>query len=132
MLGTWLGIIVAACAVVAAWVGVAKLRDDRRREREVREEREAAQRAAQARAAKRRLEVVDRLPEGFSAHLPEAGQPVDPNTYHEEYEKELKAGEPFLGPAMMKDAFFSALVVVTVIVPEVALAETVVPVGESV
>jgi hypothetical protein len=62
--------------VVAAWVGVAKLRDDRRREREVREERaaverEAARRAADARAAERRLEVVDRLPEGFSSHLPE-------------------------------------------------------------
>lgn len=75
MLGTWLGIIGAACAVVAAWVGVAKLRDDRRREREVREERaaaerEAARRAADARAAERRLEVVDGLPEGFSANLP--------------------------------------------------------------
>jgi ferric-dicitrate binding protein FerR (iron transport regulator) len=77
MLGTWLGIIVAACAVVAAWVGVAKLRDDRRREREAQEEREAAQRAAHARAAERRLEVVDRLPEGFSAHLPEAGQSAE-------------------------------------------------------
>jgi ubiquinol-cytochrome c reductase cytochrome b subunit len=52
---------------------------------------------------------------GISAP-PVAGQPVDPKTYHEEYEKELKAGEPFLGPAMMKDAFFSALVVITVIV----------------
>ena len=52
---------------------------------------------------------------GISAP-PVAGQPVDPKTYHEEYEKELKAGEPFLGPAMMKDAFFSALVVITVVV----------------
>jgi ferric-dicitrate binding protein FerR (iron transport regulator) len=77
MLGTWLGIIAAACAVVAAWVGVAKLRDDRRREREAQEERETAQRAAHARAAERRLEVVDRLPEGFSANLPEVAQSAE-------------------------------------------------------
>jgi ubiquinol-cytochrome c reductase cytochrome b subunit len=51
---------------------------------------------------------------GISA-APVAGQPVDPKTYHEEYEKELKQGEPFLGPAMMKDAFFSALAVITVV-----------------
>jgi ubiquinol-cytochrome c reductase cytochrome b subunit len=52
---------------------------------------------------------------GISAP-PVAGQPVDPKTYQEQYEKELKEGEPFPGPAMMKDAFFSALVVITVIV----------------
>ncbi len=57
---------------------------------------------------------------GISAP-PVAGQPVDPKTYHEEYEKELKQGEPFLGPAMLKDAFFSALVV-TVVVTIAALA----------
>jgi ubiquinol-cytochrome c reductase cytochrome b subunit len=51
---------------------------------------------------------------GISAP-PVAGQPVDPKTYHEEYEKELKQGEPFLGPAMLKDAFFSALVVIVVV-----------------
>ena len=52
---------------------------------------------------------------GISAP-PVAGQLVDPKTYQEQYEKELKEGEPFLGPAMLKDAFFSALVVTTVIV----------------
>jgi len=52
---------------------------------------------------------------GISAP-PIAGQPVDPKTYHAEYEKELEKGEPFLGPAMMKDAFFSAFVVIVVVV----------------
>jgi ubiquinol-cytochrome c reductase cytochrome b subunit len=52
---------------------------------------------------------------GISAP-PVAGQPVDPKTYQEQYEKELKSGEPFLGPAMLKDAFFSAVVVIAVIV----------------
>ncbi len=63
---------------------------------------------------------------GISAP-PVAGQPVDPKTYHAEYEKELEKGEPFLGPAMMKDAFFSALVVIVV----VTLAVTIGPKGPS-
>lgn len=51
---------------------------------------------------------------GISAP-PVPGQVVNPNTYHAEYEKELEKGEPFLGPAMMKDAFFSALTVLVVL-----------------
>ncbi len=47
---------------------------------------------------------------------PVAGQPVDPKTYDEDYEKQLKAGVPFLGPAMLKDVFFSALAVIVVVV----------------
>lgn len=63
---------------------------------------------------------------GISAP-PTPGQTVDPKTYHAEYEKELEKGEPFLGPAMMKDAFFSALVVVIV----VALSAYIGPKGPS-
>lgn len=47
---------------------------------------------------------------------PVPGQPVDPKTYDEKYEAELKKGEPFLGDAMMKDALFSSLVVIVVVV----------------
>jgi ubiquinol-cytochrome c reductase cytochrome b subunit len=52
---------------------------------------------------------------GISAP-PVPGQVVDPKTYDEEYEKELKTGVPFLGDAMMKDALFSALAVLIVVV----------------
>src|SRR5215470_162645 len=45
---------------------------------------------------------------GISAP-PVPGQVVDPQTATEEYEKELKTGVPFLGPAFLKDAMFSAL-----------------------
>jgi ubiquinol-cytochrome c reductase cytochrome b subunit len=55
------------------------------------------------------------LKRGISAP-PVPGQVVDPKTYDTEYEKQLKAGVPFLGDAMMKDAFFSALVVIVVVV----------------
>lgn len=63
---------------------------------------------------------------GISAP-PKPGQVVDPKTYDAAYEKELAAGEPFLGPAMYKDAFFSALVVIVV----VALAALIGPKGPS-
>jgi ubiquinol-cytochrome c reductase cytochrome b subunit len=52
---------------------------------------------------------------GISAP-PVPGQVVDPKTYHAEYEKQLKTGVPFLGDAMKKDAFFSALAVIVVVV----------------
>jgi ubiquinol-cytochrome c reductase cytochrome b subunit len=63
---------------------------------------------------------------GISAP-PKPGEVVDPKTYHEEYEKELKTGVPFLGEAMAKDALFSALVVVVV----VAIAALAGPKGPS-
>jgi len=47
---------------------------------------------------------------------PEAGKPVDPRTYDAKYAKELEQGEPFMGPALFKDAFFSAQVVIVVVV----------------
>jgi ubiquinol-cytochrome c reductase cytochrome b subunit len=47
---------------------------------------------------------------------PVPGEKVDPKTYQEEYEKELKTGVPFLGEAFLKDAFFSSLVVIVVVV----------------
>jgi ubiquinol-cytochrome c reductase cytochrome b subunit len=59
---------------------------------------------------------------------PVAGRPVDPKTYDAEYEKELKAaGVPFFGPAVLKDAFFSALAVVVVVI----IAAVVGPKGPS-
>ncbi len=41
---------------------------------------------------------------------------VNPKTYDAEYEQELKSGVPFLGEAMRKDIFFSALAVIVVVV----------------
>ncbi len=52
---------------------------------------------------------------GVSA-LPVPGKTVDPRTYDGEYQKELKSGVPFMGDAMRKDIFFSALAVVVVVV----------------
>jgi ubiquinol-cytochrome c reductase cytochrome b subunit len=52
---------------------------------------------------------------GISAP-PVPGQVVDPKTYAVGYEKELKDGVPFLGDAFLKDALFSALVVIAVCV----------------
>jgi ubiquinol-cytochrome c reductase cytochrome b subunit len=52
---------------------------------------------------------------GISAP-PVAGQPVDPKTYEAEYEKQLHVGVPFLGEAMLKDAFFSFVAVIVVVV----------------
>lgn len=46
---------------------------------------------------------------------PAPGRPVDPATYDAEYEEELKQGVPFLGEALLKDAFFSALMVIAVV-----------------
>ncbi len=58
---------------------------------------------------------------------PVPGQVVDPTTYDEGYEKQLQTGVPFLGDAMLKDAFFSALAVIVV----VALAALLGPKGPS-
>jgi ubiquinol-cytochrome c reductase cytochrome b subunit len=66
------------------------------------------------------------LKRGISAP-PVSGQVVDPKTYDEEYEKQLKNGVPFFGDAMMKDAVFSALVVIVVVV----IAAVVGPKGPS-
>jgi ubiquinol-cytochrome c reductase cytochrome b subunit len=56
------------------------------------------------------------LKRGVSAP-PVPGTTVDPRTYQEEYEKELrKEGVPFFGDAMLKDALFSALTVIVVVV----------------
>jgi ubiquinol-cytochrome c reductase cytochrome b subunit len=52
---------------------------------------------------------------GISAP-PVPGQLVDPKTYDAAYHKELKTGVPFLGDAMLKDAFFSALAVIVVVI----------------
>src|SRR5207248_7017633 len=55
------------------------------------------------------------LQRGVSAP-PVPEQMVDPRTYDEDYEKQLKTGVPFLGEAMLKDAFFSAVAVIVVLV----------------
>jgi ubiquinol-cytochrome c reductase cytochrome b subunit len=56
------------------------------------------------------------LKRGVSAP-PVPGEVVDPKTYDAAYHEELKkTGVPFLGQAMLKDAFFSALAVVVVVV----------------
>ncbi len=47
---------------------------------------------------------------------PVPGKIVDPATYPEQYEAELKKGVPFFGEAMLKDAFFSSLTVIVVVV----------------
>jgi ubiquinol-cytochrome c reductase cytochrome b subunit len=47
---------------------------------------------------------------------PVPGRRVDPATYDAEYEEKLKDGVPFLGDAMLKDAFVSAVVVIVVVV----------------
>jgi len=54
------------------------------------------------------------IKKGISAP-PIPGQTVNPTTYDAEYEQELKTGVPFLGEAMQKDVFFSALVVIVVV-----------------
>ena len=60
------------------------------------------------------------LRRGVSAP-PLPGQVVDPKTYDVEYEEELKEGVPFLGDAMMKDVFFSSLLVILVLVLAVVI-----------
>ena len=55
------------------------------------------------------------LSRGVSAP-PVPGESVDPKTYDEAYEKQLESGVPFLGDAMLKDAVFSALAVIGVVV----------------
>jgi ubiquinol-cytochrome c reductase cytochrome b subunit len=55
------------------------------------------------------------LKRGISAP-PAPGKLVAPQTYQDAYEKELhEEGVPFFGPALLKDAFFSALTVVVVV-----------------
>jgi len=56
------------------------------------------------------------LKRGISAP-PEPGKTVDPRTYQEEYENELKTeGVPFFGEALLKDALFSSLTVIVIVV----------------
>ncbi len=55
------------------------------------------------------------------------GELVDPATYDEKYNAELKKGVPFLGEAMTKDALFSSLVVLVV----VTLAAVIGPKGHT-
>jgi len=56
------------------------------------------------------------LKRGISAP-PVPGKIVDPRTYQEKYEKELKEdGVPFFGEAMLKDALFSSLTVIVIVV----------------
>jgi ubiquinol-cytochrome c reductase cytochrome b subunit len=56
------------------------------------------------------------LKRGISAP-PIPGKTVDPRTYQEEYEKELKKeGVPFFGEALLKDALFSSLTVIVIVV----------------
>jgi ubiquinol-cytochrome c reductase cytochrome b subunit len=55
------------------------------------------------------------LTRGVSAP-PVPGEAVDPRTYDEAYEERLRSGVPFLGDAMLKDALFSALAVIAVVV----------------
>jgi ubiquinol-cytochrome c reductase cytochrome b subunit len=52
---------------------------------------------------------------------PVPGQVVDPTTYDEAYEKQLKSGVPFLGDAMRKDAVFSSAAVIVVVLLAVVL-----------
>lgn len=47
---------------------------------------------------------------------PVAGRPVDPRTYHEEYEKELESGVPFYPNPVRRDMIFSALTVLVIVV----------------
>ena len=46
---------------------------------------------------------------------------VDPSTYDEQVREELKRGVPFLGEAMLKDVFFSAVTVILVVAVSAAL-----------
>jgi ubiquinol-cytochrome c reductase cytochrome b subunit len=56
------------------------------------------------------------LKRGVSAP-PVAGRKVDPRNYQEEYENELKKeGVPFFGEALLKDAVFSSLTVIVVVI----------------
>jgi ubiquinol-cytochrome c reductase cytochrome b subunit len=66
------------------------------------------------------------LKQGISVP-PSPGVIVDVTNYDEEYQAELRRGEPFLGEAMLKDMIFSALVVIVV----VAIAALVGPKGPS-
>ncbi len=52
--------------------------------------------------------------QGVSAP-PLPGEIVDPRTYDSKYREEMKRGVPFFGVALLKDVFFSALVVIVVV-----------------
>lgn len=64
------------------------------------------------------LYLVVRL--GISAP-PVAGQPVDPRTYRDEYQRQLDAGEPFFPDAVMRDAVVAGLVLVGLVAVSAAL-----------
>lgn len=52
---------------------------------------------------------------------PVPGKLTDPATYHEEYERELKAGQPFYPEAVIKDAIACALAVLGVVIAAVVI-----------
>jgi ubiquinol-cytochrome c reductase cytochrome b subunit len=54
------------------------------------------------------------LKHGISAP-PRPGQVTDPATYHEEYEQELKQGEPFWPEAISKDLIFTGVTLLVVV-----------------
>ncbi len=58
---------------------------------------------------------------------PTPGRAVDPKTYDVTYDEAMKEGVPFLGDAMMKDMFFSVMMVIVVVV----LAALIGPKGPS-
>ena len=61
-------------------------------------------------------EIVGEGAAGLPAKFAFPGKGVDPKTYDATYHTDLKTtGVPFLGPAMLKDAFVSALTVIVVV-----------------
>ncbi len=60
------------------------------------------------------LHLYQVLNKGISTP-PVPGKPANPETYHEEYEKDLERGEPFFPDGVWRDAIFSFLVVLAVV-----------------